>query len=286
MTDFVAEVSSNHHTDIERCRAFIARAAAVGCAAVKFQLFTVDQLFAPEIVAASPEHRARRAWELPRDMVPELAACARTHDIGFACTPFDLPAVDVLAPHVDFLKVASYELLWDDLLRACAATGRPVVLSTGMATMAEIAHAVEVLRTANASAVTVLHCVSGYPTPKTDANLSAIATLRDAFDVPVGWSDHSRDPGVVLRAVHRWQASMVEFHLDLEGDGPEYAAGHCWLPDEIAPVIAACADLSVADGDGVKAPQAAERSDRDWRADPSDGLRPLKALRPGFRQAG
>jgi N-acetylneuraminate synthase len=154
-----------------------------------------------------------------------------------------------------------------------------VVLSTGMATMDEIRHAVAVLRRANATDITLLHCVSAYPTPAAEANLSAIAVIREATGCKVGWSDHTRRPAVIERAVHRWNASAVEFHLDLDGNGAEYAAGHCWLPEEIAPVIARIRESIVADGTGFKEPQPAELADRDWRADPQDGMRPLRHIR-------
>ncbi len=419
---FIAEVSSNHHRDLERCFAFIDTAAAIGCDAVKFQLFKLEELFSPEVLAAKPEVRKRKDWELPVAFLPALAARCRERGVRFGCTPFYLAAVDELLPHVDFFKVASYELLWDDLLRACAATGKPLVLSTGMATMEEITHAVEVVgkgiweyggvgvwawrgegaavsadepkrhdpRTLPAPThpyphtpiprhphtpippLTLLHCVSGYPTPVDQCNLAAIETLRQALaerssitahpspspdhrspitdhaatpippyiptPIPppaVGWSDHSVNPDVILRAVQRWGATMIEFHLDLDGTGDEFKTGHCWLPEAMAAVIRevrqggeggsmgvwgyggrgvdeggaamvcqATATLPTPahnatperpphphtptppylpplpmDGTGLKAPVPAELPDRDWRADPADGLRPLKPLR-------
>jgi N-acetylneuraminate synthase len=197
--------------------------------------------------------------------------------MAFACTPFYLEAVEELLPYVAFYKIASYELLVHDLLAACAATGKPVVLSTGMATLEEIREAVTALE--GAADITLLHCVSAYPTPAAEANLSAIAAIRDATRCKVGWSDHTRRPAVIERAVHRWGASAVEFHLDLDGKGAEYAAGHCWLPHEIAPVIARIREAFLADGTDFKEPQRAELTDRDWRADPTDGMRPLRHVR-------
>lgn len=276
---FWAEVSSNHQQDTERCFRFIDSAARLGCQAVKFQLFRIDELFAPEVLAQSEEHRRRRDWELPRELVPELARRCREVGIELACTPFDLDAVELLEPHVDHLKIASYELLWNDLLKACAQTGKPVTLSTGMATMDEVEEAVQVLRDAGCSDPTLLHCTSSYPTPPSECNLATIDTLRRATGCAVGWSDHSRNPGVILRALHRWGASIVEFHLDLDGQGAEFAMGHCWLPHEIRPVIEALRLGLDADGEGLKKPAPSERSDREWRADPSDGLRPLLHVR-------
>ncbi|WP_148214005.1 N-acetylneuraminate synthase family protein [Desulfohalobium retbaense] len=319
---FIAEVSSNHHQNLDRCFQFIDEAARIGCSGVKFQLFKVDELFAPEVFKAKPDVAKRRQWELPVAFLPELATRCHDNKISFSCTPFYLQAVQELSPYVDFYKIASYELLWDDLLKACAQTGKPLVLSTGMATMQEIEHAVNVildstpqtaepgqrtpdhgLRTTDLPPLTLLHCVSGYPAPPNQCNLAAIETIRNAYaqlsepcprtpdhgprtpdigapaSIQVGWSDHSVSPGVIHRAVHRWGAKMIEFHLDLEGEGEEYSAGHCWLPDEIKPVIDTVQKGFQADGNGRKEPMASEADDRNWRADPEDGLRPLKKFR-------
>ena len=282
MTAFVAEVSSNHQRDLDRALAFVDAASRLGCEAVKFQLFRVGELFAPEILARSATHRARAAWELPDAFLAPLAARSRELGIQFACTPFSLRAVDALQAHVDFYKIASYELLWDDLLRACARTGKPVTLATGMATLDEVVRAVGVVRDAGCADPIVLHCTSGYPTPVEQCNLAAIETLRCATGARAGWSDHSVSPAVVYRAAHRWRAEMVEFHLDLDGAGAEYGAGHCWLPDQIGPVIEAVRRGAAADGNGEKQPVAAEVADRPWRADPADGLRPMRSIRGGW----
>lgn len=283
---FVAEISSNHNRSIERCFSFIDTAADIGCGAVKFQLFKIEELFAPEILQKSPEHRKRKQWELPLSFLPEIETRCKVKKVQFACTPFYLKAVDELLPYVDFYKIASYELLWNDLLSACAKTGKPVVLSTGMATLDEVKQAVDVLKNSGCKELTLLHCVSGYPTPVLDCNLSAIETIRKSFghldsimNINFGWSDHSVNPAVVYRAVHRWDAEMIEFHLDLEGKGEEYRIGHCWLPEQIKPVIEAIDAGLNADGNGQKIPAASELEDREWRADPADGLRPLRKIR-------
>src|SRR5258708_21906396 len=235
--DFVAEVSSNHHRDLDRCLAFIDAAADIGSDAVKFQLFRIAELFAPEALAHKPELRDREAWELPVEFLPALAARCRLRGIRFGCTPFYLDAVGTLAPYVDFFKVASYELLWTELLQRCAATGKPVVLATGMATLDEVTRAARVLREAGCRDLTLLHCVSGYPAPVLECNLSAIKTIADATACAVGWSDHSVSPAVIYRAIHRWGAPMIEYHLDLDGTGDEFATGHCWLPEQMREVI-------------------------------------------------
>jgi len=145
--------------------------------------------------------------------------------------------------------------------------------------LAEVQAAVQVSRAAGCRDLTLLHCISGYPTPAEECNLAAIDTLRQACDCPVGWSDHSVSPAVLYRAIHARGASTIEFHLDLEGEGEEFATGHCWLPAQIQPVIEVIHQGEGADGAGEKVPAPSELADRNWRADPEDGLRPLRKLR-------
>ncbi len=280
--NFVAEVSSNHNQNLDRCLKMIDTAAEIGCDAVKFQLFRTEELFAPEVLTKMEDARRRKGWELPVSFLPELAKKCKGKGVQFSCTPFYLDGVDELFPYVDFFKIASYELLWTDLLTACARTGKPVVLSTGMANLDEIRGAVNTLMTAGCHDLSLLHCVSGYPAPSGECNLAAIRTLREEFGLPVGWSDHSASPAVIHRAVHRWGAHIIEFHLDLEGEGKEYSTGHCWLPQPMYQIIESVREGFIADGDGIKEPTLPELHDRDWRADPKDGMRPLKKMRKNF----
>ena len=286
---FVAEVSSNHNQDLSRCLRFIDKSAEIGCAAVKFQLFKINELFSQEILSKSETHRSRKQWELPVSFLPLLAERCRVKKIQFGCTPFYLNAVDELFPYIDFYKIASYEILWKDLLIACAQTGKPVVLSTGMAKKDEIESALNMLLQSGCIDLTVLHCVSGYPTPISDCNLAAIETIRSMLqDLPLtirtsfGWSDHSVSCGVLYRAVHQWKSEMIEFHLDLDRKGAEFQSNHCWLPDQIRIAIDEINKGFNADGNGEKEPVSSELPDRVWRADPDDGLRPLKYIRKAF----
>lgn len=284
MVRFIAELGSNHNRDAERAFRLIDACADAGCAAAKIQVFHIEDLFTAEVRAARPELEARRAWEFPMDLLDPLADRCAARGLQLGATPFGLWAVEPLAARCDFLKVASYELLWHDLIRACAATGLPLLVSTGMATLDEVVAAVDVAREAGAEDLTLLHCVSGYPTPPEQTNLAAIATLRDATGCPVGWSDHSVSPAVVRRAVRRWGATDIELHVDLEGEGHE-AGEHNWEPHDLRVLIASLRDPAsepehdVLDGDGRKAPMPVELPDVPWRADPSDGLRPLLTTR-------
>ena len=179
-----------------------------------------------------------------------------------------------LLPYVDFYKIASYEL-WSRRCWKPAPTRKPIVLSTGMATMDEIKTAAETLKRSGAGDLTLLHCVSAYPTPAAQANLSAIAAIGEATGCKVGWSDHTRRAAVIERAVHRWGATAVEFHLDLDGEGAEYAYGHCWLPGENRACTAHTQSL-VADGT-IQRPAVRTRRPR-LAGRSADGMRPLRHL--------
>ena len=279
---FIAEIGSNHNQDLKRCMDLIDTAAAIGCDGVKFQFFRIETLYAPEILERSAEHRALKNRELPEGFLPLIHDRCKLRGLELGITPFSIPDIDVIKPYVDFIKVASYELLWLDFLKAINKTRTrvPVVLSTGMATLDEIWDAVNAFKRLN---LMLLHCVSGYPCPENETNLETIKTLREFFMLPVGYSDHSVSPDVIYRAVHRWRADIVEFHLDLDGKGAEASHGHCWLPPDIGRVIRSIRAGIACDGTGEKRPQPCEIDDRRWRADPVNGLRPRIFARKDFK---
>lgn len=279
---FIAEVSSNHSQNLERSLKFVDVAAESGCQAVKFQLFKIEELFHSHVVKTRQDIAARKAWELPVEFLPHLAKRSKQKGIQFSCTPFYLKAVDELAPYVDFYKIASYEILWHDLFVACAKTGKPVVFSTGMATMDEVASSVKVLREAGCKDITILHCISNYPAPIEQCNLKAIQSLRNEFNVKVGWSDHTVSEAVMYRAIHTHGAEVIELHLDLDGEGAEFGPGHCWLPGPVKKMISNIVEGMQADGSGIKGPMECEMFERTWRADPVDGLRPVSKTRDSF----
>ena len=288
---FIAEISSNHNRDLDRCEKFIRRAYEIGCAGVKFQLFKIEELFAPEILKVSEKHNMRKAWELPLEYIPILSDLAHSLDLSFSCTPFYIKAVDEIEPYVDFYKIASYEILWLDLFEKCGNTSKPIVFSTGMATINEIESVLNCLINTQTNNVTVLHCNSAYPTPVIDANLAVINEMRDNLSkfnnknqvqINVGYSDHTVSSAVIYRAIHQYNVNFVEFHLDLDGKGEEYQSGHCWLPHQISEVISTANSGIKADGKKIIGPSKLELPDRNWRADPSDGLRPLLKIRETY----
>ena len=284
-TKFVAEVSSNHNQDLNRSLEFVNIAADCGFDAIKFQLFEVEKLFSPEARITNPQLGKRKGWELPPSFIAPLAD--RAHDLGmeFSCTPFHLEAVELLEPFVDFYKIASYELLWPDLAQACAKTGKPLVISTGMADLSEVELAVSAIcENFPEINLTILHAVSSYPAPFAECNLAAIETLRQKFGFLVGWSDHTVSDGVINAAVFSQNASMIEMHIDLDGKGFEFESQHCWLPDKAKKLISNIREGEKSIGDGIKKPVPAEIPDRIWRADPHDGLRPFMYKRAEMNQ--
>ena len=275
MTHFISEVSSNHSSDLQRCFKFIDISSEIGCDSVKFQLFRISELFSQEALSAKPEIALRKAWELPIEYLPELKNRCIEKNIQFGCTPFYIDAVDQLVEYVDYLKIASYELLWHDLIQKCAETDLQLIISTGMSNLNEIDAAINIIYKYSKVAPIILHCNSSYPSSAEDVNLSCIETIREATGCSVGWSDHSVSQNIINRAINRWNASHIEFHLDLDGEGEEYSTGHCWLPNEIKQVIDFTREIEVIDGDGIKKFSDSEIIEKDWRADPVDGLRPL-----------
>lgn len=199
----IAEVSANHRGDIKNALRAIELAAESGADAVKFQHLTGTRI-ASDIVVYDEFHGKKigalsefyRSSEMPYAWTSELAAHAKKHNIMFLSSPFDFEAVEVLEKAgVPAYKIASYELTDDIFLRHVAKKMKPIIISTGMAYLEEVAHAVRVIQEEGNNQIIILHCTSVYP-PKSfiDLNLRAIETLREAFKLPIGYSDHSKPP--------------------------------------------------------------------------------------------
>lgn len=231
----IAEMSGNHNGDIGRASAIIEAAAEAGAEAIKLQTYTADTLTIdcdrPDFVLQVGLWKGRKLYDLYREAHTPWewheALFRKGQDLGLAVfsTPFDETAVDFLeALAAPAYKVASFEALHLPLLRRIAATGKPVLLSTGMCDLAEIGEAVDTLRQGGCSELLIFHCTSGYPTPVEDANLLAIPRLGDEFGVPIGLSDHTMDNGVAIAAV-ALGAAAVEKHFTLHraDGGPDSA---------------------------------------------------------------
>ncbi len=296
----VAEVSATHLGSLERALAIVEAAAAAGCDAVKLQTFTPDGMTldvgGKGFDIDDGPWAGRRLHDLyaeactPWEWHAALFARGRSLGLTVFSTPFDPTAVarlETLAAPV--YKIASFELGDLELIAAAAATGKPVIMSTGMASELEIAEGVSTARDAGAAAVVVLHCVSGYPTPPADANLRRLDAL--ARHGLVGLSDHTPGSTVAIAAVARG-ACMIEKHLTLSraDGGPD--AGFSLEPDEMAEVVRGCRTAWSALGDGSQRRPKSEDSSRPFRrslyavADiaPGEAITSanVRAIRPGF----
>lgn len=260
----IAEAGVNHDGDFGLAIRMVGAAAAAGADLVKFQTFSADRLVTRD--AAKAEYQARRTepqesqhamlrrLELTEDMHRELIAECGRQGIGFLSTGFDVQSVDLLASlGQQRFKIPSGELTNLPYLRHVGAYGLDVMLSTGMATLPEIEAALEALTRAGTprSRVTVLHCSSAYPTPVAEANLRAMVTMRDAFGVRVGLSDHTLGTEIAIAAV-ALGAEVIEKHftMDRKLPGPDQEAS--LEPDELASMIAAIRKVETALGDGTK----------------------------------
>lgn len=281
---FVAELGSSHNGSLLRALKLLDAAADAGFTAAKTQAWELEGLFRPEAIDAIPGIEERRKYELPLDWHDALYE--RSCDLGllYGVTIFDPKTIPFIK--ADFWKVSSYDLLRLDLMRALGDTGKPTIISTGMATMAEVMEARSAfLDTGDAHNLTLLHCVSCYPLQAEQANLKAIDGMQKFCGQPIGWSDHSRSFIVVERAVWRWKATTVELHIDLDDLRGAESTGHVWNITAAEKLLENFRKWPIppdierehpSDGHGRKEPMPCEEKERNWRADPEDGLRPLR----------
>jgi sialic acid synthase SpsE len=257
----IAEIGSNHDGSLDRAIEMIAAAASVGADAAKFQLFTARGLAAPRCERLQD---AFTPHALPREWLPDLAAAADEHGIDFIATPFDLPAVEALAAmQSPAIKIASGDLTYHALLRAAAATGLPIIVSSGAANLRDVESSLDVLRREGVSELALLHCVSGYPPRFDELTLCAIPSLRQALAVTVGFSDHTPGIAASIAAVTLGSA-VIEKHLTLDRtlQGPDHP--FAMEPREFGELVQGIRAVEVALGDGVKQPAASEADERYW----------------------
>jgi sialic acid synthase SpsE len=259
----IAELGINHGGSVDRAVALVHAAADAGAHAIKLQTIVADRLVSPACPA--PAHvRAEsmvdffRDFELDEDEHRAVVDRARELGLKVMSTPFSESAVDLLERiGVDAYKIASGDLTWDQLIARCAATGKPLVMSTGMATLAEAQTAIDIARQAGASDIALMHCVSAYPVPTGSENLLAVQTLANECHVPVGLSDHGADAfafplSVVLGA------AIYERHLVLEDDAEAIDAAVSSTPSQLSAAIVDARRAWAARGSGRKACLAAE----------------------------
>lgn len=249
-TYIIAELSANHNQDFDEAVRLVRAAKEAGADAVKLQTYTADTLTLPcdnahFRIGSGTLWAGRNLYDLyaeaftPWDWQPKLKAVANAAGMDLFSTPFDDSAVEFLEQMgVPAHKVASFELVDLPLIRRIAATGKPMILSTGMATLAEIDEAVRAARAAGATEIALLKCNSAYPAPPDEMNLRTIPHLREAFGVPSGLSDHTLDTAVPVAAV-ALGACLLEKHLTLSRAVPGPDSAFSLEPAEFAAMVAA-----------------------------------------------
>ena len=266
----IAEAGVNHYGSIDAACQLVDVACDARADAVKFQTFTAESLVTPDAPKAAYQLQRTSAAESQLDMLRGLELSKELHrtlfdycgtrGILFLSTPFDEESADFLdALGVPAFKISSGELTNLPLLDHIARKHKPIILSTGMASLGEVEVAVDTIAHAGNPRLALLHCVSAYPADPCEVNLRAIKTLAEAFQLPVGYSDHTLGQDVALAAV-ALGASILEKHFTLSRDlpGPDHQAS--LEPDELTALVRAVRTIEAAFGDGRKAPVPSEAS--------------------------
>ncbi len=284
----IAEAGVNHNGSLKIAKQLVDAAARAKADAVKFQTFIPEKVISVyakkaeyQIAATGGEESqldmVRRLW-LPYDSFRELADYCVQKGIRFLSTPFDLPSLEfLLSLGMPVIKVPSGEITNLPLLLGVSKSGRPVILSTGMSELSEVAFARKVLLDNGCPEVSLLHCNTEYPTPFADANLRAMDALRREFGGRIGYSDHTLGIEAPIAAV-AMGAQIIEKHftLDRTMEGPDHA---CSLePDELCAMVSAIRNIELALGTGEKAPSASERKNL---AIARKSIVAARAIRPG-----
>ena len=264
----IAEAGVNHNGNIDLALRLVDAAVAAKADAVKFQTFITEESISPLAVQADyqRENTGRqesqldmvKRLELPFEAFAEINEYCQSRGIMFLSSPFDLKSVDLLDRlRVAAFKIASGEITNLPFLAYIAAKRRPIILSTGMSYLAEVETAMSTMEQAGNRQVILLHCVSNYPAASDDINLRAMATMSRAFQVPIGYSDHSNGLEIPLAAV-ALGACVIEKHFTLDRalPGPDHKAS--LEPEELADLVRGIRTVEAALGDGQKQPAKSE----------------------------
>ena len=285
----IAEAGVNHNGDMGIAKRLVDVAADAGADLVKFQTFNAERLATQSAPKADYQNQTTDQAESQYAMLKQLELSTKMHEalithcqqrnIGFFSTGFDIQSLDYLASlGAELFKIPSGEITNLPYLRHVGGFGKPVILSTGMATLGEIEAALEVLEAAGTQRrqITVLHCNTEYPTPMEDVNLRAMCSIRDAFSVAVGYSDHTAGIEVPIAAV-ALGATVIEKHLTLDRNlpGPDHKAS--LEPNEFAAMVRSIRNIEQAAGDGIKRPSPSETKNKPIARKSLVAAKPIRA---------
>lgn len=263
----IAEGGVNHNGDITLAKKLIDISWEAGADAVKFQTFKTEKTvtknaeraeYQKDATEDKSQYEMLKKLELTDKDFRELSDYAKKKGIIFLSSPFDKESVDLLDElNVPAFKIGSGEITNFPLLRYIAKKGKPIIISTGMSTLAEVEEALNVIKSEGIKDVILLHCVSNYPARIEDINLRVMKTLKQAFKVPVGFSDHALGITASIAAV-ALGACVIEKHFSLDKKllGPDHKAS--LEPNELKEMIKAIRDVEKALGDGIKKPTKEE----------------------------
>lgn len=267
-TFIIAEAGVNHNGSIELAKKLIEKAAWAGADAVKFQSFKAEKLVSKKAEKAEYQKQTTgedenqfqmiKKLELDYNKHEELIECCKENNIIFLSSAFDLDSIDLLHKlNINIWKIPSGEIINLPYLKKIGSLKEKVILSTGMANLGEIEDAIRILKEAGTEDITVLHCNTEYPTPMEDVNLNAMNTIKEAFKVKVGYSDHTLGIEIPIAAV-ALGAETIEKHftLDKTMEGPDHRAS--LGPEELKAMVDAIRNIEKAMGNGIKQPSKSE----------------------------
>ena len=272
-TLIIAEAGVNHNGNFEIAKQLVDKAVEAGADIVKFQTCKAENVISRYADKAEYQKVTTGEADSQLEMVRKLMLTYEEYGklkeycdekgITFLSTAFDLPSVDYLhSIGMKLWKIPSGEITNLPLLIKIASLHEPIIMSTGMSELSEVADAVKTLILYGANDITLLHCTTEYPAPYEDVNLKAMETMRDAFDLPIGYSDHTKGLEIPVAAVARG-ACVIEKHftLDRNMEGPDHKASI--EPDELKQMVNMIRHVEVAVGDGVKKVSVSEAKNQD-----------------------
>jgi sialic acid synthase SpsE len=270
----IAEAGSNHNGNFEQAIKLIDIAKNAGCDAVKFQTFTANKMYVQNFNPASyliemginkSVYDIIQEMEMPLEWIPKLYEYCKLKDIIFLSTPFDEKSADILDPYVDAFKIASYEMTHAPLINHIAKKNKPMLISTGAATIDEIDEMLELLSITNNKKLCLFQCTAKYPAPLNSLNLNVLELFQTKFNIPVGLSDHSLNQFIAPLISIGKGVNIIEKHFTISKHlpGPDHV--YALEPMELNEMVSFIRDAELTLGNGEKMPHLVEAELRNYR---------------------